>query len=99
MSSTPRSVTSAEVPNAVVKIVEVVGSSDESFSEAVRVAVRTAAQTIRQIRGVDVLSWSATVGPDGEFELFKANCKIAFLVEPPSGPRLGDGEVLSQEDR
>jgi flavin-binding protein dodecin len=85
----------AEVPGAVVKVIELVGSSSDSFSDAVRNAVATASRTIRHIRGVDVMSSSATVGPDGGIAVYKVTCKIAFVIEDDgAGPRLGDGEVL-----
>ena len=67
--------------SGVVSVIEVVGSSPSSFSDAVRNAVRTASQTIRNIRGVEVLSSSADVGADGELSLYKVNCKIAFMLE------------------
>ncbi len=68
-------------PSGVVSVIELVGSSEASFSDAVRNAVRTASQTVRNIRGVEVLSSSADVGEDGELSLYKVNCKIAFLLE------------------
>ena len=68
-------------PGGVVNVIELVGSSPTSFSEAVRNAVRTASQSVRNIRGVEVLSSSADVGPDGELSLYKVNCKVAFLLE------------------
>lgn len=70
-----------EVEGGVVKIVELVGSSESSFSDAVRNAVRTASKSLRNIQGVDVLGSSATVGSDGELKLYKVHCKVAFLVE------------------
>lgn len=70
-----------EVPGAVVKVTELVGSSSESFSDAVRRAVKGASKSIRGITGVEVLSSQATVGDDGELSLYKVNCKIAFVVE------------------
>ena len=70
-----------EVPGGVVKVIELVGSSPNSFSDAVRNAVKTAAETIRNIRGVEVLTSSADVGDDGSLSLYKVNCKIAFLIE------------------
>jgi len=69
-----------EVPQGVVKVIELVGSSPTSFSDAVRNAVSTAAQTLRNITGVDVLSSSATV-EDGQISLYKVQVKIAFLLE------------------
>ena len=69
-----------EVTGGVVKVIELVGSSAESFDDAVRTAVRAAARTIRNIRGVEVVSYSASV--DGsEVTNYKANCKVAFLVD------------------
>ncbi len=68
-------------PAGVVSVIELVGSSPSSFSDAVRNAVKTASQTVRNIRGVEVLSSSADVGEDGELTLYKVNCKIAFLLE------------------
>lgn len=70
-----------DVPNAVVKITELVGSSTESFSDAVRNAVKEASKTIRGMQGVEVLSSNADIGDDGELTLYKVHCKIAFLVE------------------
>ena len=70
-----------EVPGGVVKVIELVGSSTNSFSDAVRNAVRTASETIRNIRGVEVVSSSAQVGDDGELTMYKVNCKLAFLIE------------------
>jgi dodecin len=67
-------------PGAVVKVIELVGSSPSSFSDAVRSAVTTASKTIRNITGVDVLSSTATV-ENGEINLYKVQVKIAFLVD------------------
>ena len=65
----------------VVKVIELVGSSPNSFSDAVRSAVKTASRTIRNITGVDVISSNAEVGSDGELTLYKVNVKLAFLVD------------------
>lgn len=74
-----------EVSGGVVKVVELVGSSDSSFSDAVRNAVRVASKSLRNIQGVDVIGSSATVGDDGELTLYKVHCKVAFLVEHGGG--------------
>lgn len=70
-----------DVPGGVVKITELVGSSTNSFSDAVRNTVKTASQTIRGIQGVDVISSTAEVDENGELTLYKVQVKIAFLVE------------------
>ncbi len=70
-----------DVPGGVVKVIELVGSSPNSFSDAVRNAVKEASKTIRGIQGVEVLQSNATVGESGELTNYKVNVKIAFLVE------------------
>ena len=70
-----------EQTGSVVKVMELVGSSPKSFSEAVKNAVKEAAKTIRGIQGVDVISSNATVGDNGELTNYKVQVKITFLVE------------------
>ena len=74
-----------ETPGGVIKVIELVGSSPQSFSDAVRRAVKTASETLRNITGVDVISSSAEVGPDGELTNYKVNCKVAFVIESSGG--------------
>ena len=73
-----------DVPSGVVKIIELVGSSPNSFSEAVRNAVSTASKTLRNITGVDVISSNATV-ENGQISLYKVQVKIAFVLEGNDG--------------
>lgn len=78
----------AEQVQGVVKVIELVGSSPNSFSEAVKSAVKTASHSIRNIQGVEVISSTADVGADGELTLYKVHCKVAFVIE-------GSGQSLS----
>jgi dodecin len=70
-----------EIPGAVVKVTELVGSSTESFSDAVRNSVKFASETIRNIKGVEVISSQADVDDSGNLSLYKVNVKVAFVVE------------------
>jgi flavin-binding protein dodecin len=82
-----------EVIGGVVKVIELVGSSPRSFSDAVRNAVKVASQTIRNIKGVEVLSSNAEVDPDGNIVNYKVQCKIAFLVEAASAASFASTDV------
>ena len=64
----------------VVKVIELVGCSSEGLQEAVECAVGEAAKTIRNLKGVDVLGWTAKI-EDGRIIEYCANVKISFLVE------------------
>jgi flavin-binding protein dodecin len=65
---------------AVVKVVELVGDSRQSWEDAVKEAVRQAAKTVRNITGVEVLNWTGNV-ENGEVVEYKANVKVAFRVD------------------
>jgi flavin-binding protein dodecin len=67
----------------IVKIVELVGVSDKGWQDAVEQAVMRAAESLRNIRGVDVLNWTAKV-KDGKIMEYRANVKISFSVEKVS---------------
>ena len=63
---------------AVVKIIELVGSSTTSSDDAVRQALAEAQKTLRNIKAVDVVS----TGLRGEsLDEWRAHVRIAFLVE------------------
>ena len=63
---------------AVVKIIELVGSSSTSSDDAVRQALAEARKTLRNIKAVDVVS----TGLRGDsLDEWRAHVRIAFLVE------------------
>jgi len=64
----------------VAKIIELVGSSDKSWSEAADTAVQTASRSIKNITGVEVVAMTAHVD-DGKIVTFKSTVKVAFGVE------------------
>ncbi len=69
---------------SVAKIIELVGSSEKSWQDAVENAIVRAARTVRNIRGVDVLGWTGKVKGDKIVE-YRANVKISFVVEEVTG--------------
>ena len=64
----------------VVKIVELIGSSPESWEGAVENALKEAAKTIKNIRGVHVKRCTARV-EDNKIVEYRADVKVAFVVE------------------
>ena len=65
---------------SVAKVIELVGSSDKSWSDAADVAVQTASRSIKNIAGIEVVSMTAQVA-EGGIVSYKATVKIAFGVE------------------
>ena len=65
---------------AIVKVIEVLAESPDSWEEAARYAVLEASKTIRNIRSVYVQDLQATV--EGyEIRSFRLCAKISFVVE------------------
>jgi len=63
---------------AVVKIIELVGSSSTSSDDAVKQALEEARKTLRNISGVDVVS----VGLRGDnLDEWRVQVRVGFLVE------------------
>jgi flavin-binding protein dodecin len=65
---------------AAIKILEILGTSKDSWSDAAKEAVKEAKKTVRHITGVEVVSQTAKVA-DGEITEYHTTCKIAFRVE------------------
>lgn len=72
----------------VAKVITIIGSSPESFADAVSNAVAEASRTVRGITGASVISMSAEVS-DGQVTEFRATVNIAFAVEVAEGPPFG----------
>jgi len=67
-------------PPAVIRVIELVGVSSTSWSDAAQQAVTRASQTLRHITGLDVVKSSAVV-KDGKIAEYHVNVKVAFVLE------------------
>ena len=70
---------------SVVKVVELIAQSPESWEAATRDAVQRAAQTIRNIRSVWVSEFDAVV-ENNRITQLRANVKISFVLDEGSSP-------------
>lgn len=64
---------------AVLKVIELLASSEKSWEDATLNAVKMAAKTVKEIRSVYVQDMSAVVIKDKIIE-FRVNAKITFEV-------------------
>ena len=69
---------------SVIKVIEVVGASPNGFKEAVDHALRECCKSVRHVVGLEVANWTCN-SADGRIKEYKANCKIAFVVEDAQG--------------
>lgn len=69
-----------QIENGAIKIIELVGVSNESFDDAVKQAVKKASESVKGISGVEVVKHMATVS-GGRIVQYRADVKLAFAVE------------------
>ena len=65
---------------SVAKVVQIIGSSPESFAKAAEAAVSEASKTLRGISGADVISMTCKVENDRVIE-YRTTVNIAFAIE------------------
>ncbi len=64
---------------ALLKVIEIMSSSEKSWEDAAAVAVKTAGKTVKEIRSVYVQDMSAVV-KNNKISEFRVNVKITFEV-------------------
>ena len=68
------------MPESVYKVVEVVGTSTESWEKAAKNAVERAAQSLRDLRVAEVVKLDVAI-TDGKVEAYRAKLNISFKYE------------------
>jgi flavin-binding protein dodecin len=64
---------------SVLKVIEVLANSDNSWEDATKNAVAHASKSVKNIRSVYINEQSATV-KDGKMDNYRVNVKITFEV-------------------
>lgn len=64
---------------AIVKVIEVIASSEKSFDDATRNALKEASKSVDNIRSIYVKEMNANV-ENGEIASFAVNAKVSFVV-------------------
>lgn len=65
---------------AVVKVIEVLAQSPESWEDAAKRALKEVQLTVRNVQSIYVKEFQAIV-ENGEIVEYRANAKVSFLVE------------------
>ena len=66
---------------SVYKVIELVGTSSESWEDAARTAVVTAGQSLRDLRIAEVVKLDMQLDDDGAVSLFRAKVSVSFKHE------------------
>ena len=65
---------------SVYKVIELVGTSSESWEEAARAAVERAGKTLRDLRVAEIAELDMQL-KDGKVSAFRARVKVSFKFE------------------
>ncbi len=65
---------------SVYKVIELVGTSSESWEKATEVAVKRAAQSLRDLRIAEVSELDVQI-EDGKIKAYRAKIKVSFKYE------------------
>lgn len=66
---------------SVYRVIEVIGTSSESWEDAAATAVSTASKSVRDLRVAEVTKLDVTVGSDGKIESYRARLDLSFKYE------------------
>lgn len=66
--------------DSIYKIIEVVGSSKESWENAAKKAIERASQSLRDLRVAEVLNQDIKI-EDGKIDSFRTKLRLSFKFE------------------
>jgi len=68
---------------SVLKVIELLGNSTESFEDAVQNIINEASKTIKNIRSVYIKDMQVTVNDDNQISEYRVNAKVTFSIMEP----------------
>lgn len=68
------------MPESVYKVVELVGTSTESWEQAAKAAVDRAAETLRDLRVAEISELDMQLD-NGKVQLYRAKVKVSFKYQ------------------
>jgi dodecin len=66
---------------SVYKVIEIVGTSSDSWEDAAQTAIVTASKTLRDLRVAEVIKQDVTIGEDGLPEAFRVRLSVSFKYD------------------
>lgn len=67
------------MPDSVYKVIELIGSSPESWEKAASNAISTASKTVKDIRIAEVVEMDLIV-EDGKISAFRTKLNVSFKI-------------------
>jgi flavin-binding protein dodecin len=72
----------ASAEDHIYRVIEIVGTSEDSIEDAIQSAISRADQTLRNLRWFEVVRTSGHIA-DGEVRHYQVTLKVGFTMEGP----------------
>lgn len=69
------------MPESVYKVIELVGTSTESWEKAAAAAIERASQSLRDLRVAEISMLDMQLGENGAIQAYRAKVKVSFKFE------------------
>jgi flavin-binding protein dodecin len=69
------------MPESVYKVIELIGTSKESWEKAAAAAVERAGKTLRELRVAEVVKLDLQLDAKGKVEAYRAELNVSFKYE------------------
>jgi len=69
------------MPDSVYKVIELIGTSSESWEKAASGAVERASKTLRDLRVAEVVKLDLQLDAKGKVEAYRAKLNVSFKFE------------------
>ena len=69
------------MPESIYKVIELIGTSNESWEKAAANAVELAAKSLRDLRVAEVVKLDIQLDAKGKLEAYRAKLNVSFKFE------------------
>ena len=69
------------MPESVYKVIELIGTSKDSWEKAAAAAVNRASKSLRDLRVAEVVELDLQLDAKGKVEAYRAKVKVSFKFE------------------
>jgi dodecin len=70
-----------DMTESVYKVIELVGTSKDSWEKAASVALERAGESLRDLRVAEVVEFDLQLSPKGKVEAYRTKLKVSFKYE------------------
>ena len=74
------------MPESIYDVIQLIGTSNESWEKAAANAVELAAKSLRDVRIAEIVELDMQLDAKGKVEAYRAKVKLSFKLEGSAAP-------------